>query len=60
MESSLSIIFTRNSNQFLEILWQGIGYAIGKIQSPIKRPTLNRLHCLFYLKLLGVVVLCYQ
>jgi hypothetical protein len=51
MESPLSIMFTRNSNQFLKILWQGIGYAIGKIQSPIKCPTLDRLHCSFYLKM---------
>jgi hypothetical protein len=45
---------TRNPNWSTEILWYETGYAKGKILSPLKRPTLDKLYCWFCLKLLKV------
>jgi len=49
-----SIMVTRNPNWSIEILWDGTGYAKGKMLSPLKRPTYGRLHCWFGLKLLRI------
>jgi hypothetical protein len=44
----------RNPNWSIEILWYGTNYIKWKILSPIKCPTRDKLHCLFYLKLLRI------
>jgi hypothetical protein len=53
-ESPPNIMVTRNHNWSTEILWYETGYAKGKILSPLKRPTWDKLHCWFCLKLLKV------
>jgi len=45
---------TRNPNWSTEILWYMIGYTKRKMLSPLKRPTWDRLHCWFCLKLLRI------
>jgi hypothetical protein len=42
----------RNPNWSTEMLWYRTSYIKGKMLSPLKRPTWDRLHCWFYLKLL--------
>jgi hypothetical protein len=43
---------TRNPNWSTEIIWYGTSYVKEKILSPFKRPTWDKLHCWFCLKLL--------
>ena len=45
---------TRNPNWSTEILWHETGYAKGKMLSPFKCPTWDRLHCWFCLKWLRI------
>jgi len=58
-ESPPSIMVTRNPNWSIQILWSETSYVKRKILSPLKRPTLSRLHCQFFLKLLRVVLFCF-
>jgi len=50
-ESPPSIMVTMNSNWSTKILRYETGYVKGKILSPFKRLTQDKLHCLFCLKI---------